>query len=733
MTRGSQSVVHSQSVRLLGSTSLAVSLSLIAVSAIDAPARAQEAAELEVPLQGITIVTARRVDEDILDVPASVSSVQIDELLESAPNAATDAARNIPNYSVADLEWPASSFASIRGVGNLIFPQNPYDTTISYNLNGQPLSLSAAFTQLLDVERIEVVRGPQNVLYGRGSLGGSVNYVTRQPDGERDLRLRGEIGTQGVFLSDLIMGGQLTEGVAGRLALRAAGEDAFVRNDFINKDLGESDITAARGSLRFDLSDRTTLTFSGFFEQDYRNAARGILRDAPGFPASGLEREPYNDREIVLGSLELKHAFEAFDLAATANFQDIETASATDTTDVLLFSAATGLPKEFLIAPGLDFNRYNQYQDVYSGEVRLTSKQGADVRWIAGASIFSSDFFQTNTDGPPSLFGPFPAGTTRTNLDLTSISAFGEVGLPLTDRLTFTPSLRVGTDNFKYRSNFQALGFPPPGVVGSFSEAAERDEDWWSGGLTLDHSIADDHLVYASVKRGHAAGGFPFFNFNQYAGLPQEPYPESTSIAYEMGYKGQLFDQRLYLAGSVFYTDVKDGHLFALNQITGIASIESQDYRTMGFEIEGRFTLNDSLAVFGGLGYTDTELLVAGANPQNARDGGRVPGTPEVSFNVGVEKTWDLADAGLPGALLTAADLQYVGSRTVDISNTFDLDSYLIFNAQLGWSNDSFSIYAFGRDLTDEMPELSGSAFALAESVNVGRGRVIGVGAEVRF
>ena len=726
-----QSVFRRLSVRFLGSTCLAGSLSLIAATAVNAPARAQEAAAQEVELQPITIVTARRVDEDILDVPASVSSVEIDNVAENASDAATNAALGVPNYSVTDLEWPAADFGSIRGVGNLILPQNPFDVTVGYNVNGQPVSLSGGFPQLLDVERIEVVRGPQNVLYGRGSQGGSINYVTRQPDGQRDFRIRGEIGTDGTYLTDVIIGGALTEDVAGRLALRAAGQDGFVRNDFIGRELGENEIAAARGSLRIDLSDYTTLTASAFFEQDFRNSARGILRDGPGFPASGLDQEPWNDREIAMGSLELKHDFEAFDFAVTATVQDIQTASGLDTQDSLTFSAFTGFPPAFFNAPGTNFNSYDQDERAYSGEIRFTSKPEAGIRWIAGASVYSSDFSQDNEDS--STFLPFINGTTRTNLELTTISTFGEIGVPLSDALTLTPSLRVGTDDFKFSNDFNFIGVPPPGVVTSFSESADRTENWWSGGLTLDYDITADHLVYASVKRGHSAGGFPLFNFSQYFGLPQVAYPDSTSITYEAGFKGQFLDGRFYLAGSVFFNDVKDGHLFVFDPVTNQSSIAPQDYQTTGLEIEGRFSVTDSVTVFGGFGYTETELLVSGANPQNALDGGRVPGTPEFSLNVGIQNTWDLAHAGLPGAVLTSADLQYVGDRTVDISNSFELDSYVILNAQLGWSNDNVSIYAFGRNLTDEVPEVAGSVLGTVQTVNVGRGRVIGLGAEVRF
>ena len=702
--------------------------SCLLLSFLHGPLHAQDLNGLNIVITDPLVVEARRVEENILDVPASVSVIPVDRANESAGDAPTNFARRIPNYDVVDNDWPAANFGFIRGVGNLQFPVNSSDTTIGYSLDGQPLSLSGAYMQLLDVERVEVVRGPQNVLYGRGSQGGSINYVTREPDGIRDIRLLGEIGTDGTYLSDIYLGGALTDAVAGRLALRATGQGGFIWNGNLGQDLSENEIYAGRGSLRVQLGDDTTLNAAVSFERDERNSARFILRNSAGFPASGLDEEPTNDRDLMIASVELEHAFDSFDLTASAGLQDIETTSRLDTVEGLVYAALIpGFPANI---PGSNVNAYDQHERVFTGEVRAASKEGAHVRWIAGLSAYSSTFDQFNTDASSLL--PFQNGVSDTTLDLTTLSVFGEISVPVTSALSVTPSLRVGHDTFDFENAFTSTS--PMAPVAFFRENSSRDETWWAGGLSVEYKVNEYGIIYASVKRGHASGGFPLFNGNAPFGVVQAPYPESTSITYEVGGSAAFFHDRLYVSGAAFFNDVKDGHLFDFDFVTGQFVLAPQDYESVGFELEGRLLVDEDLTLFGGIGVIDSELIVTGANVQGARPGGRVPGVPRVNLNFGIEKLWDLSAIGAHGTLTTSADMQYVGARAADIPNSFDLESYVIANARIGWQNDSLSFYAFGRNLTDELPEVSGTQFAPGiEAVVVGRGRVLGMGMEIEF
>lgn len=657
-------------------------------------------------LEPITI-DARRVEEILSDIPVSGTVINSESVLDNASKASSELARQVPNYNTTDTDWPRTTPGSLRGVGNLGLPLNPFDTTLSYSLDGQPLSLSAAYPQLLDVERVEVVRGPQNALFGRGGQAGSINYVTRQPDGERDIRLLGEYGSDDTYLSDLYLGGRILDGLAGRLALRFAGQDGTIDAPFIGDDLGDVRTFAARGSLGFDLGEATTLTLRGYFEDDQRAPAALLRRDAPDFPVSGLDEEPRADNTIAQFGAVVRHEFDRFDMTFSLGVQDIVSDSRLDVLDAVV---SPGSPFDL---PGANINEFHQEERAWSGELKFTSNEGAPTRWIAGVSYYDSQFDQTNTD--INAAAPFLDGVSDTRLSLRTVSAFGEIDIPVMPRLTLTPSLRVGRDVFDYDNVFT----PPAGPAFSFSESDSRSEVWWAGGLTAEYALSDQGLVYASVRRGHSAGGFPLFNGNAPFGIAQTAYPASTSVTYELGGKFSLMDDSLLLSAAVFHNDVTDGHLFDFDFTRNQFVISPEDYETSGFEIEAYTVFSTDTMLTAGLGYIDADL---------AR-GGEVPAVATWSFNLGIEQSWDLDLLGLPELVTAQADLAHVAGRTADIANTFDLDDYTTVNARLAWEAGAATAYLYGRNLTDERIEAAGAVLSGGvEGVVLGRGREIGLG-----
>lgn len=656
------------------------------------------------------VIEARRIEEELAEIPVSGTVVDVDTLPDSNSKAATDIARRVPNYNTTDTDSPRTTSGSIRGIGNLGLPLNPFDTTIGYSLDGQPLSLSAAYPQLLDVERVEVIRGPQNVLFGRGAQAGNINYVTRQPDGERDIRVRGEYGSNNTYLSDIYLGGQIASGVAGRLALRFAGHDGTVDAPLIGDDIGDVETFAGRGSMRFDLGDLTTLTLRGFFEDDKRSPATFVRRDAPGFPVSGLDEEPRADSRIGQINAELLHEFDGFDLTFDLGVQDIDYHSRIDVVDAVV---SPGLPFDL---PGANINEFEQDERAWSSELRLTSKDGAATRWIAGLSYYDSQFEQTNTD--INAAAPFLNGVSDTQLDLQTVSAFGEIDISLGPRVVLTPSLRVGWDGFDYTNVFT------PAFGPAFTESDSRTEEWWAGGLKAEYKFSEQNFVYASINRGHSSGGFPLFNGNAPFGIAQTPYPESTSISYELGGKLGLMDDSLLLSTALFYNDVKDGHLFDFDFTNNQFVISAEDYTTTGFEVEVIKVFSNGALLTAGLGYIDADL---------AR-GGTVPAVAEWSFNLGVEQSWDVELFGRPGSLLAEAFVSHVAGRKADIDNTFDLADYTTINARAAWQAGDLTAYLYGRNLTDARIEAAGAVLSGGvEGVVLGNGREIGLGIELAF
>lgn len=695
------------------------------------PGEAQPAGLVLEPI----VVTARRSPEALTNVPASVGLVQQKDIeLEAPGDAATDIARRVPNYSVTVPGNPLFAFGAIRGVGTLSFPQNPFDSTIGYALGGVPISMYAGSQQLLDISRVEVLRGPQNVLFGRSSEGGTVNLVPVEPDGTRDIRVRGEIGTEGNYLTDLIAGGTILPDVLdGRAAIRFTGADGNVKNLIDGDDLPESDIGAARGSLRWYAGDRTTVTATGYYERDRRDTFNYILRGDSDYPAVMLDQPLSFSRSLGIGTLEVKHEFEDFDLTGTFGYQNINSRMRSDNTDGLLYSKLTGLDPSFFSSPTCsDCTRYSFDEQAYSGEIRASSKPEDEIRWIAGLSLYNSHFEQGGTN--TSSFGPTQNGDYHADLDLESYSAFGEVGVPLDDRWTITGGLRIGYDTVSRTGSYVSNG--APGTVPRFDEHGEVDDVFVAGGLSLSYKVDEESLVYASVRRGYSNAGFPYFNIFSVFGRKAPSYPASYAWTYELGARTTLLDGRLSLDGSIFYNDVQDGHVNSFDLLANSFTIAALDYRTYGFEAGVQARLTDELTAYGNVGYVNAAFgKVPASDTTGAREGNQVPGIPTWSGVVGLQHRMPLHRFGLGGDLTSSAEFQFTaGDRAADIANTFDLNPYEIVNATIGWEGEAFRVYAFARNLFDEEIELTGTAFSpKVLAVTPGLGRVVGLGAEIKF
>jgi iron complex outermembrane recepter protein len=313
------------------------------------------------------------------------------------------------------------------------------------------------------------------------------------------------------------------------------------------------------------------------------------------------------------------------------------------------------------------------------------------------------------------------------------MSVFGEVGIPLTDRLTFTPGIRVGHDEVKRQGLFTSNG--TPGVVPSFSDHGEFGDSFAAGGVTLDYKLDATSLVYASIKRGYSNGGFAYFNQNAPFGIPAEPYPSSYSWTYEAGARTTLPGGRLSLEGSVFYNDVKDGHVYTFDPIGNFFAIRALDYRTYGFEAAMRARLTDEVKTYGGVGFVHTGFVNVPLNdPTGAKNGGSLPGVPRWSGVFGLEHGMPLGRFGLAGTLVSSAELQLGDIRPADVPNTFNLKSYAIVNAKIAWEKDALQAYIFGRNLSDQRVEVAGVLYGPGiETVTLGLGRVVGIGAEMKF
>ncbi|MFD2408168.1 TonB-dependent receptor [Azorhizophilus paspali] len=266
-------------------------LLLQAVSITPALAAGEElpADEAAIMLDSVT-VTARKRGETEFDVPISMGVIR-EKQAELIPPASSNAnlARMVPNFNFLDSGGQYTNAGNIRGVGSFS-PLSSDDTSIVFNVDEIPLSAYGVPPVLMDIERVEVLRGPQGTLYGRNTQGGAINIVTNRPQFGPELSVRMEGGSRDYGLGELIVNDALNDNLAGRLAIRYSEQNGDVRNNASGDKDGAAQIGALRGSLLFVPDEETSALLTLSYNRNDDQSPRFILRDSPVFRAAASTR-----------------------------------------------------------------------------------------------------------------------------------------------------------------------------------------------------------------------------------------------------------------------------------------------------------------------------------------------------------------------------------------------------------------------------------------------------------
>jgi iron complex outermembrane receptor protein len=679
-------------------------------------------------------VTARKRPELEKDIPISLTTIEgarLDDLSKTRSNA--DLARSVPNFNFVDFGGQSSNLANIRGVGSFS-PVSPDDTSVVFYVDEAPQSVYGIAPSLLDTERVEVLRGPQGTLFGRNAQGGAVNIVSRVPTFDRSFAVTGEVGTKSYGLGELVANSPLVPNVlAGRIAARYTTFGGDVPNILLGGNDAATQIGAFRGSLLFTPNERTTVTFSGSYNKDDDTVPRWLLRGAADFPVSAVDPRNEVNRENQNYNLKVRHDFGSMIFESVSNVQRTTSFQVTDLTDSLVFSKLTGLPPASFGVPGADLAKIGINENTYLQEVRLSAPKDSRIAWTAGLNAFRTEV-ALNSDA----HSVTPAFATATGLrdnsfTTNSYAAFGEATVPIVGALKGTLGLRATHEEKDAAYRYRGVG--TPGTVASYAQDLSLTDNFITGRAALSYDWTPEVMTYASVARGYVAGGFPANSINNPIGKPEVPFAASTSWTYETGFKSELLDRRLRLSGALFFNDVKNGHLFVFNVPTASFTVATLDYQSWGGELEAAFRVAPSFELFGGIGVTQAELVnVPLGSAIGARDGNRVPNVALVTANVGVQYQHSAAALGLAGDLFYRGVYQFVGKRAADVANSFDLPSYSVVNGRVGWKRENFDAYVFANNLFDERYQVFGQSFGpTTQSLRVGQGRIVGVGATAKF
>lgn len=659
-------------------------------------------------LDEIVVTGARGRQERLLEVPVSVTAFD-EALIESAGIDEVDDFLSLtPNVSFSRSQSAGTNFLTIRGVTQVRNSEPPVATVVDGVLQINPRQFNQS---LVDVERIEVLRGPQGALYGRNATGGAILITTKAPTDEFEGHIRGGVGRH-EYLADASLSGPLIQDqLHFRLAARYADSDGLLYNTTLDDEVDYLEDLVLRGKLLWEPSDRFSADFRAGVVRSEGGGLNYVFQPAilgpDGFPvafdftlgdADKVERNlaannrGYNERDI--DELTLKLDFLA-DWGTLTSVTAYNAVTEYLHGDQFPYTAATSV--DFGVFPLGDGTQTQFVEvDAVSQEFRLTSASDQRLRWMAGVYYLETDRFISSTTGADlgvgivrierqPLFGD-PANPTLTYFaddnDNTARAVFGNVDYDVTDRLELSVALRYDED--KRRQSVSPLN--TGGVPGAVN------------GRTYDHlqpKISARYLVNSAVNLYASWGvGFRSGNFNQNgvgeaaaaAGIigVEDVVDQEITETWEAGFKAHAWDDRLQLEGALYRTDVEGQHYFVfIGDVGAQVLVNIDEVRLFGGELSAAARLADGLQAFAAVGVTDSEIEAYALNP--AAVGNKAPYVPDVTLNAGVQYQTDPIWRDF--SLFLRAEYRRTGRQYWDPENSTDRSAIDLASFRLGFES----------------------------------------------
>lgn len=674
---------------ILASSALAVALvaggaSQVTVAQVD-----------DEPVFEEVIVTAKKREQSIYEVPTAISAFSADRIEKQGIQNLVDIGKFVPNLNVTTFGAGHTSSANpfIRGIGlqdHLIFT----DPGVSVYLDGVYLGRQIGQNwSLSNIERLEVLRGPQGTLYGRNSIGGAVNIITRKPGLEEGSRIALEAGSRGRvnadFFSDIALSDQLAVSLSGAFK-RRDGIGEFLNVIDPEADVGELQDISARVAVLWEPSDDFSLLFTadGNDGRNGLNPYTTLIDELPngavfgaGFRNSDVAADPYNNNTGQVSQTGVTN--QAYGLSVTADWAFNENLDGKVLVSERHSEYEAGLDDDSFVDDFLSFPEVG-FADQTSVELQINGEFGA-LDFVSGIYFFEEDG-QNYQD--PTTFLTFP-GTFTTGQDLESVAIYGNIGYAVSDQLRISGGVRFTQDEKDAMGDLNNSAF-----VGTGS----RDWDEFSWDLAASYDISDSMTVYGSIANGYQSGQFPARPFCLF-GDPNCLIASDTitAINYEAGIKGQPTDN-LQMSIAVFFTDYSD--LPYQVSTTAVGGFDTRniivDQQSTGVEWEGSVRLADGFFVHTSVGYIDVDV----DDPQAV-----APLTPELTASLSPEYTFPMAGGG---ALTFRADWSFrdemFGEPSSDPGRLTMIDSRDLINADISYlsANEKWTVGLYGRNITDE-------------------------------
>lgn len=649
---------------------------------------AQDASEVAKPIMEEIVVTATKRESNLQETPLAISALTGEMIDKQGVEDIRSLQFSMPSLTVAASRQ--LQLFTIRGIGQ-DNTSSGAESGVAVNLDGVYQSRSyAAGISLFDMERIEVLRGPQGTVYGRNATAGVINYISKKPTNEFDFNADVTIGNYDRrMMRGAVNLPVIEDKAAFRLSWLTEDRDGYYDNTFKDTSAQDIDTKSFRAHLLLTPTENVDILLSAFQERVGGNDVTSIELGQNAFSPQPNDLDPFKiredtdtfeDNEVSVYSAKLDWDLGAISFSSLTGVSQINRESVTDfdQTELPIWTFDMSYDSEQL-----------------TQEFQLRSNAESSLSWQLGLFYLEEEIFDRYR-----FPGTFLQGFSY-NFDFenTSKAAFGQATYSVTDRLNLTAGLRY-TEDKKSGTETQLI---PPAFTGlpEFLESASSfDTSWeeltWKGGI--EYAASDHMFLYGSVSRGYKAGG-------KWLGQVELYDPEYV-LTYEAGLKNQFFDNRAKVNVAIYYTDYDDKQVRRAFSVEGNpigVTDNAAKASVKGFEVDFQFLPTTGLRIDGAIAYTDGQFdeyfSEDRSRPEYAAlglqdlSGNRLPRTPEWAVTLGAEYAIELGGVGV----LTPR-IDYVWKDEIYGSafnrEAFVMPSYGRTNIRLRWDSTNDKWYA---------------------------------------
>lgn len=650
------------------------------------------------------IVTAQKIEQGIQDVPISIAAYSGERLEKAGISSTTDLQYAVPSLSVSTNNGVAAVY--IRGIGSDAV-NSAGDPSVAMHLDGVYIArLESLANTFYDLERVEILRGPQGTLYGRNAAGGSLNIITRKPEQENSGYASVAVGTHELAKLELAAGGGLSENLAGRVALYYLDRDGFTDNvGPVGPDtLDNKEVFGFRGALTWDFSETSRLL---------------IVADYMSQETDGTSIKPLDDLSIAvnMGAM-LPPGLHETTTNFSGPFDKIKSSGLNITFDKEFENTSikwiTGYREHELDSlfdsDGTDLRVVDllrdQDQNQFTTELQLFGSSES-LSWITGLFYFEEDVTDNFELMRSNIGFNVPIrGESKTE----AWAAFAQATYQMTDEFSVTAGIRYSDEK---KESFGQVFLQPILDLGDTSiqngfiggdyiplGGSQGSADWSdvSPKLSLQYDFSDDLMAYVSFTQGFKSGGFNL------VGIQPSFEPEDIT-AYETGLKGDFLDGSMTLALSAFYYDYKDLQVQIFATGTAITTNAAKASVT-GAELEMRYLVTEGVTfelMASLLDATYDDYFTEDPQTGDPLDlsGNTLRNAPELSVSADLDYELTLTNGNAFRFWLQA---NYTSEVYFDQFNTVGVnqEGFTLINARLSYYMGDFEFALWGRNLTDE-------------------------------